>query len=517
MIATAPQPIPNETHGQYVVRAHKALMAAIPDPTERNQVVWEAWSAALGGDSERERADRVFDKQKFDKRPDVCYFAEHETTSKDAAGNPIVRRFDATKLDEIIQENNFRIADVDAFPTLIDRHTAQDSAADPSLRRTYGAIGPFRMGMVGRLQPKFAIFGDEYTKKEVTNEVASRPGRSVELLTLKANGRSYINPVATLSEAPRLPLPLQFAFPTDNDGEESICERYSAVAPYSAVSPAFPGGGSTFTKKFDASSPESGETNPSDQSQESGNMLQDQDIKQLVDAIMGTEQMQWVSQQMGASGTPAGGAQPGNGQPAPAPAAPSTTPQPNEQFTAGMGNSHPAMGGMQRYSANSQEIEEHSDPMDNHELVERYQAMEASQRELINDLAETKSRLASMEVERADAVRSSRLRELAGRLPAVDLNEELDRCLYSHGASMNDDAFETHFDMVERYAAKAIESAPAIPDGEMPQHQPGERETAQYQVQESETIRNLANQYANDGVAKTYTELKAEAKQLLGG
>src|SRR6056297_1601491 len=465
--AVAPQPAQGETHDQYVVRAHRESMTAIPDPKERNRVVWDAWDAAHGGDVERTRVDQIFTADKFDKRPDVCYFAEHETNSKDEAGNPIVRRYDAAKLGEIIRENNHRIADVDAFPTLVDRHTAPSGHRDPAPPRTLGAIGPFRLGMVGRLNPRFAIFGDEYSKKEAADELASRPGRSVEVLTLKTNGSSYINPVAAISEAPRLPLPVQFSFSGEEDG---IVERYAAVAPYSAVAPAFPGGMNTDVKKFDFSSPGSGDSDPS-QSQESGQMLQDQDIKQLVDAIMATEQMQWVSQQMNAGGTPAGGAGPSGGQPpAPAPQ------QPNDQFTAGAGNSQP---------------------------------------ELIEDLAETKSRLARMEVEKADAVRSSRLRELAGRMPAVDLDEELDRCLYSRGASMDDDSFDVHFDMVERYAAKAIETMPMVPDGEMPQRQPGERETAQYQVQESQVIRTLANQYANEGVTKTYSELKAEAKQQL--
>src|SRR6056297_475690 len=405
--AVAPQPAQGETHDQYVVRAHRESMTAIPDPKERNRVVWDAWDAAHGGDVERTRVDQIFTADKFDKRPDVCYFAEHETNSKDEAGNPIVRRYDAAKLGEIIRENNHRIADVDAFPTLVDRHTAPSGHRDPAPPRTLGAIGPFRLGMVGRLNPRFAIFGDEYSKKEAADELASRPGRSVEVLTLKANGSSYINPVAAISEAPRLPLPVQFSFSGEEDG---IVERYAAVAPYSAVTPAFPGGMNTDVKKFDFSSPGSGDSDPS-QSQESGQMLQDQDIKQLVDAIMATEQMQWVSQQMNAGGTPAGGAGPSGGQPpAPAPQ------QPNDQFMAGAGNTQPRL---QQYSAADEQRVEVEDPS----LVERYQAMEHSQRELIDDLAETKSRLARMEVEKADAVRSSRLRELAGRMPAVDLDE----------------------------------------------------------------------------------------------
>ena len=147
-------------------------------------------------------------------------------------------------------------------------------------------------------------------------------------------------------------------------------------------------------------------------------------------------------------------------------------------------------------------------------LQEQYQAVVESQRELINELAETRAQLEVLATERADAVRSSRIHELAGRYSAVDVDQEMEVCLYSHGSSMTDEQFEQHLGMVERYAAKSIETKPMVPEGRMPTHA-SDRESAKYRAQESSEIVRLASQYANQGVAKPYDELKREARQNL--
>ena len=79
MIATAaPQPQAGEAYEQYVTRAHRELMQAIPEPEQRNRIVWDAWSAAYG-DPERDRATVKFSADRFNFRRDVCYFSEHQT------------------------------------------------------------------------------------------------------------------------------------------------------------------------------------------------------------------------------------------------------------------------------------------------------------------------------------------------------------------------------------------------------------------------------------------------------
>ncbi|MGV3485961.1 MAG: hypothetical protein ACO1RT_16215 [Planctomycetaceae bacterium] len=474
-------------------------MSAIPEPTERNRAVWNAWDSTRGN-SEQQRAQARFSADQYQRFPDVCYFSEHEANSVGPDGQPMVRKYDAAKLREIIEENNLRIADVDAYPTIIDRHTAPAGTRDPAAPETLGVAGPFRLGMIGRISPRFAIFTDEYVRKDKLPQMASKGGRSVEVLTMKTTGRSYINPIAAISEAPRLPLPVQFSFGAADD---EYIERYSVVAQYSAGVPAFAGGGNTFVQKFDTQSPDgdsqASSTNPGD------GQMNEQLIRQIIDALMATEQMQWVTQQMGSGGTPAGGA-------APQPAAPATPPQQPQQFGGGMGMG----GGMGASAMRYQTAESYYTPTeDEADLAERYQALASGQAQLINELAETRSQLATLAVAKADADRSARLRELASRVP-IDLDRELQTCLYSAGSDYDDARFEAHIDTVERYAAKSIEQMPMVPTGVTGGGNATQLDTAQYQAQESAMIKTLINEYANKGVSKPYPELKTEARQRLG-
>lgn len=382
--------------------------------------------------------------------------------------------------------------------------------------------------MIGRVNPRFAIFADEYTRRNLAGEVAARPGRSVEVLTLRANGKTYINPIAAISEAPRLPLPVQFSF-AGSDGD--VIERYSAMAPV----PASPGGGNTYVDKFDSQSPAG---DPNQQPQESGNMLTDQDVRQIVAAIMGTEQMQWVSQQMQGAGMPPGGAPPeagpdpmaGGAPPAAGPPqagppqagppmgppdASAPTPEQKPQQFMGSPMSAPAgPAGMMRYQADGESyFEDEETDMNSHEFAEIRDQYAADRAELMAELAEAKGRLASLEVERADASRSARLREISSRLP-IDVDMELDRCLYSAGSSMDDDQFENHCEVIEQYAAKAIERIPMVPQGEA-QRQRTDREQSQYSARLSAEIVQLNNEYANRDIQKPYAELREEAQQRL--
>jgi hypothetical protein len=505
-------PRPNESEADFVVRAHQELSPVVPEPMDRNHIAWEAWSAVYGN-SERDRADKKYPIDRYIKREDVCYFSEHEAASTGANGEPIVRRYDASKLSEIVGENNHRIFDVDAYPTIIDRHTVPAGQRDPSPPVTVGVSGPFRLGMIGRSEPRLAIFCDEYIRKDKAHQLADRGGRSVEVLTLKSNGRSYINPIAAISEAPRLPLPVQFSVNTEDGrsdlfvdrfsvNHDVVADRYEAIAPTGAFA-ALPGGGNTHVQKFD---------NQPDPPNPNGTAPMDENalIRKIIDGVMNTEPMQWVLQQMGTGGTPAGGTQPGS----------SPAGGPPQQFGAmgGMVGGQPAP--TPRYQSDEQPEtvgdSSESDLAEKYQaLADKYQAMANGQQTLVDDLADSKSRLATLEVERTDAVRSSRLREIAGRMP-IDIDAEMNQCLYSAGSTMNDSQFEQHCDVIERYAAKAITQTQAIPQGAMPVGQQTDQETARYQAEESQIIRQLSAQYANKGEYRTYDELKSEAKQRIG-
>lgn len=471
-------------------------MSTITEPTDRNQLVWDAWSAVYG-DAERSRAQMQFPPDKFDCRQSVCYFSEHEAARTDENGQPSIRRYDVSELGAIMRENNFRIEDRDAYPTIIDRHTAPPNTPGAVEPKTLGGVGPIRLGMIGRKEPVFALFADEYTRKDARETLQDRPGRSVEVLTMRSSGKTYINPIAAISQAPRLPLPLQFSIEESQGG---IVERYSMMAPTSV----FPGGGNTYTQKFDNQSPDhSGGNSPQPENQ----AVDEQTMRQMVDAIVGQIQpmiAQEVQSQLGgAAGANVGGA-PG-GPPSPPPQHQPPQHQPPQ---------HPPQGNYQRYDADGGEFE--LDDEVSYVTPEQYQAMRDNMLEMASAYDGQQQEIAMLQQDRADAVRREAIRDLHNRFPhAVDVEHELSQCLYSAGNDMSDDVFQDRMADREYYAAKAMPVTPMIPAGDRPQIYGGNVESSKYQAAEFAEVNRLMNQYANAGEIKPLAELKKEARQNL--
>lgn len=547
-----PTPQPSESQEDFVVRAHYALMAAIPEPMERNRRVWESWEANRG-DVERERADRLFSEEQFSHKRDVCLWHEHEAQTVDATGQPVIRNNDVTRLAAIVRENNLRIADTDAYTALVDKHTLPPGMDDRGKEapKTIGYVGPYRLGMIGRVTPKFAIFADEHHRLDRKDVLSDRPRRSVEVLTLKANGRSYIDPVAALSEAPRLPLPVQFSAASADDIEVDRYQAESVAAyPFAYVDRyegegggdaggSYAGGGNTYLPGADVGRRKQTQQYDADgndpQNVESNSMLQPEDLKQIADAIMSTPQMQFVTQLMqqqdggvgdpnspdsdqgmgedptGAGGPPPAGAAPG-GPPAPPAAAPPAPPAPGQPAPA---QKEPYMQQppAQRFSANeSDEYELESDWDDSGS--ENYAALAESQRNLMERYAELSSRNAALEARAVDADRKTTLNELYSAHPhMVDLESEIERCCYSAGSTMDDEQFEAHCELIEQYASRAPAISPLVPGGDAPAQRSDRLRQEQYKAKISQRSVEIYTAALSAGNHKTADECWTEAEQ----
>ena len=203
------KPKNNETHEDFVVRAHEKLMNSVPDADERNELVWSTWRNSRGLTDAEAACEKEFgSSDKFHVRPNVCYFVEHETV--DGQGNDVT--FGHRDLAEITQTNNKRISELKAFSAISDNHTHPDDHSHEGDPPVLGAVGCYKLGMVGDKEPKFAIFGDEYQYKSAADDLARKPRRSVELITFHTTGERYIDPVAALGgRAPRLAMPTQYS------------------------------------------------------------------------------------------------------------------------------------------------------------------------------------------------------------------------------------------------------------------------------------------------------------------
>lgn len=544
MIATQPTaatPLPGESYEDFVVRAHGLLQHYIADPMERNQAVWTAWESA-NGDTERQRAEQYFGDGYVHKY-NVPVWQEHEAVIQGPDGQPMVRKNDVNRLKSIIQENNLRIADTDAYTALVDKHTIPPGAPDKHVEKpkTVGFVGPYRLGMVGRIQPRFAVFADEHHYEAAAQTLKDRPRRSVEVLTLSANGRSYFDPIAALSEAPRLPLPVQAYSANDAKLGEITVERYEGVEAASPT-PAYAGGTNTYIpgakRREQFAAPVQPTATP-----ERKPMLESNDIKQIIDAMLQTPQMQFVAQLMQQSGQAPDaslgqpGQQPGQapGQPpAPAPhAAPphgapaGGPPAQREQFTPTM---PPSMGmPAMRYSAIDSEFDEvnaeqYQALADQYEtLSESYAAISEqneklakAQEALMGQVAQLHQSNAQLHAVAADAERKSKISELYQAYPHfVDVQAEETACLYSAGSQMTDDDFAAHLGMLERYAAKVPPVSRMIPGGELPQRQRPSVETERYEAQVSQKAVEIYTAKLDSGEVLNYEQCYALAEQEL--
>jgi hypothetical protein len=528
-----PVPLPSETREDYAVRAHKATMAECPDPNARNQQVWAAIDQYFG-DPERSRAEQFFPPEQFEHKRDVCLWFEHEIEVPGPNG-PEVRRNDVERIKAIVRENNARIADTDAYSAIVDKHTKPNGERDPLPPRTIGFAGPYRIGMVGRVQPKFALFADEHRRKDEAATFRDRPRRSVEVLTLRANGRSYIDPIAALSEAPRLPLPVHY-----QPGEESgLVERYQADAVFADVEryegeAAFPGGSNTFLPGSGRRKQQFGAVPDNNQNSETGSMaLAPEDLNQIITALMSTPQMKFLEQMMQQGGQMPGG-DPNGGMAAPAaPPTPGSQPgpavsaEPKEPYIAPMlaaGAGMMAGSAMRnsaghamanRYSADSGEVELEI-PED--EMTEQYAALAQSHSETLQEVAALRRIVADLKMKEADATRKMRIGQLASKYPhMVDSADLENRCLYSAGSTMTDDDFESHVEIVESYAAKApgvSTSTPMVPRGEMPNSIPSETvEQARYAAELTDTMVEIYTASISTGKPMTEAEAWAAARE----
>lgn len=445
--SSLPIPHPNESLERYTIRAHQAAMQAVPDPMERNELIWNTWRSCRGLTDGEKRAEKCFSSDKYAFNPNVCVFDEHQTANTD--GTP--KKYDVRDLVKIVRDNNERISDREAFSAISNNHTLDDPAANAP--EILGFAGPYRLGMIGNDKPTWAIFADEFHDKEKLSVIKNLPRRSVELLTFRHSGKQIFDPIAALgSTAPRLSLPVRY----DRTRVAEV-ERYAIGA---LVGPAIgagvgalmsAGGGNTHVKK---------EINSSDGDGEKPMVGQNELVAACVQAIMATPEMQAVRSHLmgntaaaGATPHPAAGAAPGAGAPPPA----------------------------VMHQRNSVAAESEDDISDLLELeqnsakkgtvsVERFNALEKSHNSLVlqtKSLLEENTRLGR---ERSDANRRSAIVNLSNRFPGVvNQDEEIATCLYSAGSGMSDAEFDKHVATIERFATRAISSDfVRIPAGEMP-------------------------------------------------
>lgn len=505
-------PQPGERYAAFVYRAHGALLPSMPDPDTRNQAVWGAWEAAHGNPL-RDRAQEFFPAEQYRHVECVPYFMEHQTKSRDG----MALNYDFSKLAEICETNNIR-TDTDAYSAIASHHTSDNLKGPRVEPQTVGFAGPYHLGMVGRQQPKWAIFADEHHRLDEAALFDRRRRRSVEVMRFRDGRPSYFDPIATLgADSPRLALPVA-RYEADN----ADVERYSYVFPSQPTSAA---GSNTFIPTMDKQKygmdPQGQPQQPTEapQSQAMGG-VDDQTVMAIVNAIRATPEMQWVSEQMQAAvpmpdgGTP----QPQQQQPFPGPTPAPAVPQSPLPDAGGYG------GGVGRFSFVEDEdvtIEKYQALEADHEalaeryseLADQYSALASSNQDLVAKHATLKAAVVQLERRAVDAERVQRIKDLYQQYPHfVVEDEELEKCLYSAGATMTNDEFEAHIQGVERYAQRSSPVTQMLPGGfagPSPAAKTKEEQIGQLVVERYTAL-------ADKGQFKDYDSIEAEIRAEMG-
>jgi hypothetical protein len=526
MLTEIPKPRDGESCEAFTVRAHKSLLERCPDPDERNELVRSTWREHYGELPGESIASQAFSPEKYIRSNDHCVFVEHETIGRD--GKP--HKYTLDELKKIVRQHNSEINDIQAFPAIAEHHTPDKGDPNGKEPATLGFAGPFRLGMVGREKPRWAIFADEHHRRDAATQLANKPSRSVELWTFK-DGRMRFHPIAAVgAHAPRLLMPAKYTI-VEFEGTE--------VEKYTVGTAAFAGGGNTYLKS-DKYALGGG-----------GGMLAPDDIAAIMSALSQTPEFVYLrrkmqeedgdptqlddgSGQMGA-GALAGELGPddasglgndfgdeefdeddmdGDGD-EPDQRNPKTDPldqdlggdETEEKFTM----SHSQVVSVEKFT---QLQNDHS------AVVEKYTALQQSHDALIEKYKAQHDRIAVIERAGTDASRREQIAELVGKYSmALDRDELEADCLYSKGSQMSDEEFASHVAVIEKFGQKFAES-PMVPRGVSPERYTigiSDAEVAKYEQRLVEEATKYHGEQQAIGKHVTWTECEAEAKKRIEG
>ncbi len=352
-------PNENETQPQFAIRFHEAMAKEMPDTSKRNKACFAVWDEHRGEDPTiSELVESRFTPDQYQRLHNVAMFHEHTVPAQKIQDKEIpAQHYGRDELAEMVDGMNDRILDHDEFSPITRGHTGQKPGAKDGERQmpeVLGFAGPYKLGMIGRKNPRWAIFGTEYHMKDAVPELRKRVGRSPEVWRYSRMRDRFFYPIATLGEEmPRLNLPPAHYSRRSADESPVFVECYSAV---------FPGGSNAFVPSFKASPDgrkpmaDSYSANPSQApvSSGQGTKLSDLTLEEFLEIFMETQPQQFLlglMRQAGNSGMP-NPAVPNEIPPdpnAPAPGAPGQNPvaagaapvQPDPSVDGGDGNPAP--------------------------------------------------------------------------------------------------------------------------------------------------------------------------------
>jgi len=278
IVASRIQPSRGEDQPSFSIRFHDSMRRMVPDTSARNTMMLSAWADADGMGA---AAAANYPVEQY-RRATGCEFKEHVARNSDGSESVYSR----DELAAMTRNMNRRIADTGNYGTITDGHTPVDPR-DPQ-PPVLGHRGPYYLGQIGQVTPRWAIFSTEHATHANANTLKGRPTRSAEVWRSPRVEDRIIEPLAALgAEAPRLELGT-VRYAQLHSGQH--VERYMAAAMPGPMSTHISGG----RDKYAADEPEPNAMAESRLSPEEIQAIS----SQCVDAIMSSAQFQFVTSLM---------------------------------------------------------------------------------------------------------------------------------------------------------------------------------------------------------------------------
>lgn len=462
-------------------------------------------------------ADHVQHDQDYAHFRNVPVFVEHETTARDGRS----LKFGRKELAQVADRCNRRIQDSGDYAAVVIGHTPEkaDDQAGEKTAKAVGLAGPFRLG---RLNDKYAILADFHIRKQNVPLLKDYPRRSPELWLADDYAEMFFDPISLLgAEAPRLDMGLLYSRRRATDGR--VVETYSASMP-GAMNVFVPATTDVRPdKKKDYAAAAKPAQSPS--TRKAPMALQDDDVRQIVDALEALDWVQWVKSQMakgdeephaepdGDEGMPPDDDTPpelplDDEQAPPPPPAPEEAPAPGPSDAMAEGQPEKMMGkrcyGADEAVGVAQAVVPTEDPRedDKDDPTVKYSKIFHEVSALRTRLDATERALDKERSLRINAERFAKLNDLANT-HEVDAAEELERCGYG---KMSDAQFDAHAKLISEKYARRIPTGTAFLPTSFNQPPP-KAEKEKYSEKHAEQALQACLRMRREGKAPNYMDV----------
>lgn len=199
-------PMIGESQSGFFDRAMRALRRSIPSINRRTLEVLRLWRMS---DNDRDLRDQTlaqFPADRFQHFDPRCVFLEH-TIPASSDGQLPELHYDREALQHMVDWGNYRIRNSNTYSVIADGHTPNQSelSAGRPMPDVLGYAGPFYLGQLGDVNPRWAIYADEWVHVDDVPQYTKRQRRSPEVWVSEPIERRTMDPIAALgAETPRL-------------------------------------------------------------------------------------------------------------------------------------------------------------------------------------------------------------------------------------------------------------------------------------------------------------------------